>query len=225
MRKSGRGPGLTAFYKNMLDTSSADNDQAVASTSTTQNSSNGQSMLVKPPTQQYEPEAEYDPFLARQEEANNNQQPSDEILKKKKIIGPDGIEVEVNDEGEIIDKRDLLKAGLNITKKLKPELPNSLLSGQRGKMLDKPFESKAVGSAASFEERKRRERERLAIQMKEEQERKKEEAERKMKEEEEAARKRREGDDGLAEKRRLEAKERFLARKRAKVEEKVEEDE
>lgn len=114
-----------------------------------------------------------------------------------------------------MDKRELLRAGLNITKKPKTELPNSLLSGGRSGIIQEgPYQSKAVGTAAGYQDRMRRERERLAQALKEENERKRVEAERRAAEEEEAARKRREGDDGEAERRRKEARERFLARKR-----------
>lgn len=197
----------------MLDTSAAAHDASLDPIS-----SAGPSLAIRPPTAGgYEPEAEYDPFLAR-EAAANSSTPS----VKKTTIGPDGEIVEINDEGDVIDKRDLLKAGLNITKKPKVELPDSLRSGGRGTgvgMEGGIYQSKAVGSAAGYQDRMRRERERLAQALKEENERKRAEAERRAKEEEEAARKRKEGDDGDAEKRREEARERFRERKRKMEEE------
>lgn len=198
----------------MLDSSSAAHDAAVDGTGASESAG---SLAVKPPTQAqgYEPEAEYDPFLAREEATTAASSSSAGPTKKKKIIGPDGEEVEINDEGEVVDKRELLKAGLNITKKPKPELPDSLRTGGRsGTVLEGPYQSKAVGSAAGYQDRIRRERERLAQNLREENERKRAEVERKLREEEEAAKRRKEGDDGMAEKRRAEARERFLARKR-----------
>jgi hypothetical protein len=215
MRKSRKGPGLAAFYKQMLDTSAADHDAAVASGSASAGA--GPSLAIKPPTHdEYEPEAEYDPLLAREETSGGSRRLKAGTVK---IDDETGKEVEVNDEGEVVDKRSLLKAGLNITKKPKAVLPNSLLSGQRsGEVLEGPYKSRAVGTAASYQERMERERRRLAEQLKEDAERKKREHEERMRAEEDAARKRREGDDGEAERRRKEAKERFLARKRARDE-------
>lgn len=196
----------------MLDNSSAAHDAALEPTS-----SSGPSLAIKPPTAPgYEPEAEYDPFLAREAAAAQSSAPP----AKKTTIGPDGSVVEINDEGEVIDKRDLLRAGLNITKKPKVELPDSLLRGKSGAGLEGGvYQSKAVGTAAGYQDRMRRERERLAQALKEENERKRADAERRAQEEEEAARRRKEGDDGEAEKRREEARERFRERKRKMEEE------
>jgi len=212
LRKSKKGPGLSAFYKQMLDTSSAEHDAAVAASS---NATAGPSLAIKPPQQDnFVDEAEYDPLLAREERSKPNLSAG-----TTGIYAESGKEVDVNDEGEVVDKRSLLKAGLNIMKKPKPVLPNSLLSGQRStEVLEGPYQSRAVGAAAGYQERMDRERKRLATQIKEEAERKKAEHEERMKAEEEAARKRREGDDGEAERRRKEARDRFLARKRAREE-------
>lgn len=210
LRKSKKGPGLTSLYKSMLDDNAAKHDAAVAATSS---SSAGPSLAIRPPTRdEYEPEAEYDPFLAREAAAGTT-----ETSEKT------GKEVEINDDGEVVDKRSLLKAGLNIMKKPKTELPNSLLTSQRsGTTLEGPYKSRAVGTAASYQERMERERRRLADQVKEDAEKKRRDEEQKVKDEDEAARKRREGDDGEAERKRVEARERFLARKRAREEEKAE---
>lgn len=206
----------------MLDSSAAAHDAALDA-----NGSAGPSLAIKPPTaaQGYEPEAEYDPFLAREAAASASAPLSaadSTAPAKKTTIGPDGSVVEINDEGEVIDKRDLLRAGLNITKKPKAGLPDSLRTGGRGTgagLEGGVYQSKAVGTAAGYQDRMRRERERLAQQMKEEAERKRADVERRAKEEEEVARRRREGDDGEAERRREEARERFRERKRKMEEE------
>ena len=203
LRKSKKGSGLSAFYKTMLDD---DAEKHAAAMSASGPTTSGPSLAVKPPPKdQYEPEAEYDPLLAREEAGTS------------KMSAQTGKEVEVNDDGEVVDKRSLLKAGLNIMKKPKAELPTSLLSSKRGAaMLEGPYKSRAVGAAAGYQERMDRERRRLAEQVKEDAERKRLEAEEREREEEELARKRREGDDGEAEKKRQEARERFLERKRAR---------
>ncbi|CAD6571433.1 MAG: hypothetical protein TREMPRED_000285 [Tremellales sp. Tagirdzhanova-0007] len=202
LRKSKKGPGLSGFYKSMLDENAEKHAAAVAASATS-----GPSLAVKPPPSNvYEPDADYDPLLAREEAMKAG---------SSRISAETGKEVEINDEGEVVDKRSLLKAGLNIMKKPKPELPTSLLTSQRkGTILEGPYKSRAVGASAGYQERMDRERQRLAEQMKEDAERRRLEVEERAREEEELARKRREGDDGEAERRRGEARERFLARKR-----------
>lgn len=204
----------------MLEDSEAKHAAAVASASGSVDS--GPSLAIRPPTASRETEvddeAEYDPFLARQAEsstaAGNGQA---ETSAKAKAQAKYGDDVEINDEGEVVDKRTLLKAGLNITKKPAAALPDSLKSGSRsGTQLEGPYQSRAVGSAASHRERMARERKRLEEQMREEAEKKKRDEVERLRAEEEEVRKRREGVDGEAERRRKEAKERFLARKRAR---------
>lgn len=221
-RKGHKGPGLTSLYKSMLDDNDAKHDAAMAATTA---SSAGPSLAIRPPTQI--DEEEYDPLLAR--EAGQSSSGRAGLRDKAKysagartVNDATGKEIEVNDDGEIVDKRSLLRAGLNITKKPGPSLPASLLSGsgQRSEAgANQPYVSRAVGAAASYQERRAREQKRLVEQMKEQEEKKRRDAAERAREEEEAARRRREGDDGEAEQRRLGAKERYLARKRQKDEE------
>lgn len=198
----------------MLDDSEAKHAAAIASASGMTDS--GPSLAIKPPTKdQYEPdaEAEYDPFLAREQKAAGAGAGSSKTLEET------GKELEINDDGEVVDKRSLLKAGLNIMKKPKSTLPDSLKTGQKSNVqLDGSYQSRAVGAAASHAERMARERRRLDAQLRDEEERKRRDDEQKLRDEEEEARRRKEGADGEAEKRRKEAKERFLARKRAREE-------
>jgi hypothetical protein len=196
----------------MLDDSEAKHAAAVASTAGMVDS--GPSLAIRPPTRRDEivdDEAEYDPLLAR--EAASSAPPRLTEDPPKAI--PAG--VETNDEGDVVDKRTLLKAGLNITKKPTASLPDSLRTGSKSNVqMEGPYQSRAVGAAASHRERMARERKRLEEQMIAEEEKKKRDQQEQLRLEEEEARRRREGVDGEAEKRRLEAKERFLARKRAR---------
>jgi coiled-coil domain-containing protein 55 len=216
LRNSKKGPGLTSFYKTMLEDSEAKHAAAVASTAGMVDS--GPSLAIKPPSQRdqvEDDEAEYDPFLAREASNRPSGPPKlvDDVEDKPKV--PTG--VETNDDGEVVDKRTLLKAGLNITKKPTATLPTSLKTGTKSTTpVEGPWQSRAVGTAASHRERMARERKRLEDQLAAEKEKKKRDEEEALRLEEEEARRRREGDDGQAEKKRQEAKERFLARKRAR---------
>lgn len=210
----------------MLEDSEAKHAAAVASASGMVDS--GPSLAIKPPSasRDYEmdEEAEYDPMLARQAkaDASHTDTPSTTQISNDTEARPNaksskyGQDVEINDEGEVVDKRVLLKAGLNITKKPTSSLPDSLKTGSRSAPLEGPYQSRAVGAAASHKERMARERKRLEDQMREEAEKKKREDVERLRVEEEEARKRREGVDGEAQKRRQEVKERYLARKRAR---------
>ena len=217
IRKSKKGHGLSAFYQNMLDDESKSHAAAVAASHGSVDS--GPNLSIRPPSGPlYEPEAEYDPFLEREaaqngESSTSRTGPAGSTNTSKET----GKEVEINDEGDVVDKRSLLKAGLNIMKKPSATLPNSLLTSQRsGQVLDGPYKSRAVGTAASYTERMDRERKRLAEEMRIDAERKKLAEEEAMRAEEEAARKRREGNDGDAIKKREDARQRFLERKRAR---------
>lgn len=191
---------MTAFYKNMLDDTESEHAAAMAAAA----KSEAKSLAIKPPSRDddYEPEAEFDPYLQRE-------------AATSAVSSSTGKRVETNDEGEVVDNRTLLKAGLNIMKK--PTAPLATAKATAA-AVNLPYRSRAVGASASYKERMERERARLAEQVKAEAERVRREKEAALLEEEERARKRREGDDGEAERKRKEARERFLARKRQKVE-------
>ena len=207
---------MTSFYKNMLDSEEQRHAAAVAVVAASGQTDSGPSLAIRPPLKDdFEDEAEYDPLLAQEERQRGGTNGSTTAAGTSKVLDDSGNEVEVNDEGEVVDKRTLLKAGLNIMKKPTAALPNSLLSGQRSSTTtDGPYKSRAVGTAASYQERMERERKRLADQVREEAERKRLAEESRRKEEEEAARRRREGDDGEAQRKREEARQRYLQRKR-----------
>ncbi|WWC85715.1 uncharacterized protein L201_000581 [Kwoniella dendrophila CBS 6074] len=228
LRKTRSGPGLTAFYKSMLESSEAENAAAMAATAGPSSvSGQGPSLAIRPPgaplqqdnRDEFDDEEEYDPLLAREAKETKEKQKANST-RLDDNNNNSGKQVEINDEGEIIDKRSLLKAGLNITKKPKPSissLPNSLLTGQRSNDInngDGPYKSRAVGTAATYSERMERERKRLSEQYKDEQLKKQKEFEENLEKEKLEAEKRKLGDNGDAEKKRAEAKERFLARKR-----------
>lgn len=215
LKRSNKGPGLTSLYKSMLDEQAAKHEAAVSATQS--KPAIGTSLAIRPPTKDdtFDDEEEFDPLLAREAKSSAS---AGYKVGSSGINSATGKEMEINDEGEVVDKRSLLKAGLNIVKKPQAAIPNSLLTGQRSEKTNEPYVSRAVGAAAGYRDRMERERRRLADQVREEEEKKRAAAEQRAREEEEAARRRKEGDDGEAERRRQEAKERFLARKRQREE-------
>lgn len=220
---------MTAFYRNMLDADEEKHAAAVAASSKPK--TQGPSLAIRPPTQDeptttFDDTVEEDPFIRRERQrmemeramqtAASSSAPVVERLPA--TASTEQERLEINDEGAIVDKRVLLKAGLNITKK--PVAATKSDSGD----IKRPeaaalLKSRAVGTDASYEARMARERRRLADQMKDEQGRVERERLTKQQEAEESAKRRRAGgDDGEGDAKRRAAKERFEARKRAKLE-------
>lgn len=204
-----KGPtssGMAHFYKQLLDQNEEVHSAAIAATSADQRAESSSSpsnapgritgpnlTISKPPTRGPVSDVEL-ARLARQE----------------------GKDVELNDDNQIVDKRELLNAGLNLS------LPNTrhleLSSRASQTATDEPVQThRAVGMAASKKEIDERRKREVEAQWREEQERVR--AEKKKQDEEERQRlvKRRNDDDSVAS-----AKERYLARKKRKLEEPAE---
>ena len=130
-----------------------------------------------------------------------------------KMAREEGKEVELNDDNQIVDKRDLLSAGLNL------QMPNTrragLHLGKKDSGSDEHVQAhRAVGSAASRREINERRAREIEVQMKEERERLLKQRE--QEEEDRLSRvvaKRNTAEDVQN------ARERYLARKRRKLEE------
>lgn len=180
---------MTSFYKNYLDSTSATHAAAVAATTTqsTPSASSSTSFNIAGPP----PVA---PITGQEKEKTEVELAKEHELKT-------GRKVEVNDDGEIIDKRQLMQGGLNVVqkpKKLGPQLPGgggfALTISEREKLAadnrQGPVakEEASIGSllhpGVSAEERKRQMRERQSREI----ERQMTELERKRKREEEEAR-------------------------------------
>jgi coiled-coil domain-containing protein 55 len=236
-RASQKGPGMTAFYRNMLDADEEKHAAAVAASSKSATKPNqGPSLAIRPPDASdntsdskspatFDDTAEEDPFIRRERQRMEMERAmmtaaSASVPVVERLPATASTEeerIEINDEGAIVDKRVLLKAGLNITKK--PVLPKDGPGDIKRPEVHVPLKSRAVGTDASYEARMARERRRLADQMKDEQERIERERLTRQREVEETAKKRRAGgDDGEGDAKRRAARERFEARKRAKLE-------
>jgi hypothetical protein len=135
-------------------------------------------------------------------------------LELARVAREQGKEVEVNDDGQIVDKRDLLSAGLNLS------LPNTRRLGRQLQTVAKHESDKAVetytavGTAASRREINERRRREIMQQM--EVEKRRAENEKQREEDEKLCRtvaKRNNESDVQS------ARERYLARKRQKLEE------
>ncbi|QRV85815.1 nuclear speckle splicing regulatory protein 1 [Ceratobasidium sp. AG-Ba] len=223
-KNKGLGGGMTHFYKQLLDDAARSHDAAVAasasttdpppeSTTTTAPGKIGPAgpnlTITRPPRNAPRP-LEVAPSPA------DVLQPKPEG-QTRTVITDGGAEVEVNDNNEIVDKRELLSAGLNLA------LPNTrnlaLLKAIHGSSKNEPVEQhqpqhRAAGVAASRQEIRQRQQKALESQLEEERRRVIEEKERQEREERERIVKRRNDDEAV-----MSAKERYLERKRRKMEE------
>ncbi|KIP09586.1 hypothetical protein PHLGIDRAFT_22814 [Phlebiopsis gigantea 11061_1 CR5-6] len=194
-KKKGRGvgTGMAHFYKKLLEESEQKHEETVAAT---------QKPIVGPQAPPPNLTIQKPPDLAPKSDA--------ELARAAREQGK---EVELNDDNQIVDKRELLSAGLNLS------APNTRKLGLQKKAKDDTGEERvethtAVGTAASRREINERRAREVAKQMEEERERLFKERE--LQEQENINR--------IVAKRNTEesiqsAKERYLARKRRKLDE------
>ncbi|KAF7793135.1 hypothetical protein EIP86_004244 [Pleurotus ostreatoroseus] len=192
-RKKNKGMGgMAQFYKKLLEESEQKHDETVAATQ--EKPVKGPQMpnltITKPPD--FAPKSD---------------------VELAKIARDQGKDVELNDDNQIVDKRELLSAGLNLS------APNTRklglhLSKKADSSTDSVQAHRAVGSAASRREINERRAREITTQMEQEKERILKEKER---EEQESINrivtKRNTAEDVQS------ARERYLARKRRKLEE------
>ncbi|CCM02377.1 uncharacterized protein FIBRA_04472 [Fibroporia radiculosa] len=158
-RKKKGGTGMAHFYRKLLEESEQQHEQTVAATSTQSKPVIGPQgpvpnlTITKPPD--FVPKSDVE--LAR-------------------LANEQGKDVELNDDNQIVDKRELLSAGLNLS------APNTRRLGlQASKAQDAQEEiivHRAVGTAASRREISERRQREVAQQLEEERERIREEKER-----------------------------------------------
>ncbi|KAF8682177.1 hypothetical protein RHS04_02161 [Rhizoctonia solani] len=231
-KNKGLGGGMTHFYKRMLEDSSRSHDAAVAATSSDPDPSSESAATAATSATSAPGRIGPAPVTnltvtrpARGPKPLEVAPNPDEVLKSgetrtngetKTMITADGAEVEINDNNEVVDKRELLSAGLNLSA---PNTRNlSLLRaihGSGSKTTEEPVVAhRAAGVAASKEEIRKRQQRQLEAQLEEERKRVRDEQEREEREERERVVRRRNDESAVND-----AKERYLARKRRKLEE------
>jgi coiled-coil domain-containing protein 55 len=185
---------MTHFYAKLLQDSEKDHEATVAATSKATQGPQGPApnlTIVKPPTLALRSDIE----LARE-------------------AREEGKDVELNDDNQLVDKRELLSAGLNLSA---PNTRKLGLSSRTRKEGGDPVEAaahRAVGTAASRREIQERRMREIQDQMEEEEHRMVEVKERAAAEAKARIVARRNDSDSVQG-----AKERYLARKRRKLEE------
>jgi len=192
-QKGKAGPGMTHFYATLLQQSEKKHAavMAAASQPTIGPSMPGDpaNLAIKPPTER---------------------QLTD--IERAKKARAEGKEVELNDDNQIVDKRDLLSAGLNLAAKNTRDLAAYRRDKQNKAMEEVVNVHTAVGSAASRREIEARRRQEIEAQLAEEEKRRVIEKEREEEEIRQKAVKRKNDDDAV-----MSARERYLERKRRKL--------
>ncbi|KAH7914691.1 coiled-coil domain-containing protein 55-domain containing protein [Hygrophoropsis aurantiaca] len=194
-RKGGASSGMAHFYRKLLEDSEQQHEETVAATSQTKRVMGPQGpapnlTITKPP--EFGPKSDI------------------ELAKQAREQGKD---VELNDDNQIVDKRELLSAGLNLAAPNTRKLGLQSSSKKPADGAEEVQVHRAVGAAASRKEINERRAREIRQQMEEERARLTEQRER---EENEATQrsilKRNTNDDVQS------ARERYLERKRRKVE-------
>ena len=180
-----KGGGMSGFYKDLLKKDEERSSQIAKA---------AEEAAIKPKTETAEEEVE------RETEAKIA-----EKLKGK------GANIVVNDDGEIVDKRQLLSAGLNVAKK-----PKSAAEGadKAAPLVPRPVEySKSTAANAARQSQRERQTRMMTAQLEEMAQKQAEQEAEEQKAVEEKAKSQKTGSDISS------AKERYLARKREREEE------
>jgi coiled-coil domain-containing protein 55 len=192
-KNQGFTTGMSHFYRKLLEESEVKHEATVAATSNNPKVIGPQGpnlTITKPP----EMAAKTDKELALQAKEQ-------------------GKDIELNDDNQIVDKRELLSAGLNLAMANTRKLGLKKLTAE-SKETAEVAAHRAVGTAASKKDIDRRRAREIEVQMQEEKERLTREKERREKEALERVVQKRNTDNDVES-----ARERYLARKRRKLEE------
>lgn len=192
---------MTHFYRQLLEQSEAEHSATVAATQEASNPNPRKRGPLGPENLTIMKPDDLPP-------------PPSTDAEKVKLARADGKEVEVNDDGQIVDSRELLSAGLNLSAPNTRKLGLTLKKKTAADGGEPIITHRAVGSAASQREINERRRREIQAQLAEEKERTRKELEER--ERESIARnvtKRNTADDVQS------AKARYLERKRRKLEE------
>lgn len=189
-----KGLGMMSFYKDILDRDGKRHEEAVKS---------AEEAVQKGLVTSKEGEE-------KKEEEEENKPPQEKSAQQMASeLNAKGANIAINDEGEVVDKRQLLSAGLNVAAKPKPAAASrpsgpsstSRYAGGAGA-------GRAGGARNAREMQRERQTEMVAAQLEERMRKEKEEEETRQKELSEKNKSKKSGSDVMS------AKERYLARKK-----------
>ncbi|KAF9647590.1 hypothetical protein BDM02DRAFT_3116816 [Thelephora ganbajun] len=199
----GSGGGMAQFYQKLLEEEAKAHEETVALTTSSSDPSSSKRpqgpnlTITKPPTSE--------PQISGTK--------SD--LELVKEAAQKGIEIELNDDNQIVDKRELLSAGLNLSMANTRKLGLKSSAPSSSDAASEPVNAhRAAGIAASRNAINARRAKEIQTQMAEEEERLRSERERREREARERVVTKRNNEEDVQS-----ARERYLARKRRKLEE------
>ena len=202
-KKKGFGGGMAQFYQKLLEEEAKAHEEAVALTTSPSSDPSSSKRpqgpnltITKPPT--LEP-----PIPGTKSD-----------LDLAKEAAQKGVDIELNDDNQIVDKRELLSAGLNMSMANTRKLGLKSASSSSGTAAEPVNAHRAVGVAASRNAINARRAREIQTQLTEEEERLRSERERREREARERVVAKRNNEEDVQS-----AKERYLARKRRKLEE------
>ncbi|KAI0780838.1 coiled-coil domain-containing protein 55-domain containing protein [Trametes elegans] len=193
-KKKGVGTGMAHFYRKLLEESEQQHEQTVAATAKPQIGPEGPSQnltITKPP--ELKPKSD---------------------VELAKMAREQGKEVELNDDNQIVDKRELLSAGLNLSAPNTRRLGLNASTRARSGSAEPAQAHRAVGTAATRKEINERRAREVQRQLEEEQARLRSEKEKQEQEQINRVATKRNSEDAVKS-----AKERYLERKRRRLEE------
>ncbi|KZS99225.1 hypothetical protein SISNIDRAFT_16516 [Sistotremastrum niveocremeum HHB9708] len=201
-KNAGKSIGMTHFYRQMLDQAEEKHSATVAAAE--------QDRPVVGPSA-----GPSGPNLTISKPLSFTPQSDSELAK---IARAEGKEVELNDDNRIVDKRELLSAGLNLSAPNTRRLGGLLSSRSAVKPSEEQVQAhRAVGTAASRKEINERRALEIKQQLAEEEERAQKEKQREEQEARDRILAKRNNEDTIQN-----ARERYLARKRRRLEEEKE---
>jgi len=180
-RRKNKGKGMTNFYKNLLEKGEEKHAEIVKA---------AEEAAKKGPVENMEEEKE-----------------KSEVEIAKEIAEKTGAKIAINDEGQVVDKRQLLKGGLNVVAKPKSSAPVAAARGGSS-LADRGRGSGFVGAGGGKQAMRERQSRMMEAQLEQATKRAFEEEEEERQKIERASKSRKTEGDIMS------AKERYLARKR-----------
>ena len=203
-KKKGFGGGMAQFYQKLLEEEAKAHEETIALTASPSSDPSSSKQPRGPNLTITKPPSSEPPIPGTKSD-----------LELAKEAAQKGVEIELNDDNQIVDKRELLSVGLNLsmanTRKVGLKSSTASSSGAPAEPVNA---HQAVGVAASRSAINARRAREIQIQMAEEEERLRSERERREREARERIVAKRNNEEDVQS-----AKERYLARKKRKLEE------
>ena len=202
-KKKGFGGGMAQFYQKLLEEEAKAHEETVALTTSPSTDPSSSKRPQGPNLTITKPSTSEPPIPGTKSD-----------LELAKEAAQKGVDIELNDDNQIVDKRELLSAGLNMSMANTRKLGLKSSTSSSNTPAEPVNSHRAVGVAASRNAINARRAREIQTQVAEEEERLRSERERREREAKERVVAKRNNEEDV-----LSARERYLARKKRKLEE------